>query len=119
MPPREPSVAPTGRAATVSQHVLVAIVRGYRLFFKAWVGNVCRYEPSCSSYMLQAVQRHGAARGAALGSWRILRCNPWCQGGCDPVPEHPMKPGGGLFTRLVTDPQGQATRGTDPTKECP
>jgi putative membrane protein insertion efficiency factor len=99
--------------------VLLALVRGYRLFFKAWVGNVCRYEPSCSSYMLQAVQRHGAARGAALGTWRILRCNPWCQGGCDPVPEHLTKPGHGLFSRLAAGPQGQAHPGAGSTKECP
>jgi putative membrane protein insertion efficiency factor len=119
MPSPETSAAPNARPFTFSQQVLLALVRGYRLFFKAWVGNVCRYEPSCSSYMLQAVQSHGAARGAALATWRILRCNPWCQGGCDPVPEHPTKPGGGLFTRLVTDTQGQATHGAGSTKECP
>ncbi len=112
MRPPEPS---TGLA----QRALLLLVRGYRLFFKAWVGNVCRYEPSCSSYMMQAVQRHGAARGAALGTWRILRCNPWCQGGCDPVPEHPPKAGLGLFTRLVPAPDEQPTRRAGSTKESP
>lgn len=46
----------------------------------------CRFTPSCSTYFIQAVETHGAVKGAALGIWRILRCNPW--GGCghDPVP---------------------------------
>jgi putative membrane protein insertion efficiency factor len=59
----------------------------YRLLLKPWVGNACRFEPSCSAYALQALQRHGALGGSALTGWRILRCQPWCQGGCDPVPD--------------------------------
>ena len=87
---------------------LMLLVRGYRLLLKPWLGNACRFEPSCSAYTLEALQRHGALRGSALGSWRLLRCHPWCDGGHDPVPEHlPRWPSrlsatssAGLFTRL-------------------
>ena len=63
------------------------LVQGYRYWFKHWLGNSCRFEPSCSAYALQALQRHGAAGGAALTGWRLLRCHPWCEGGCDEVPK--------------------------------
>lgn len=48
--------------------------------------KVCIYEPSCSNYMIQAIQTHGLLKGVALGSWRICRCHPFAQGGWDPVP---------------------------------
>jgi putative membrane protein insertion efficiency factor len=104
-----------------AEKLVLALVQGYRLFFKAWVGNVCRYEPSCSSYMVQAVQRHGAGRGVRLGVWRIMRCNPWCRGGCDPVPEHDQaSTGSKLFTHLWADADNVAPHAdarTDLTKE--
>ncbi|MDH4392928.1 MAG: membrane protein insertion efficiency factor YidD [Aquabacterium sp.] len=77
---------------------LIGLVRGYRLFLKAWLGNVCRFEPSCSSYALDALQQHGAAAGSYLVARRILRCHPWCDGGCDPVPATPPS----LFTRFLS-----------------
>jgi hypothetical protein len=80
------------------QHLLVALVRAYRLLLSPWVGNVCRYHPSCSQYALDALQRHGAMGGSAWAAWRVLRCNPWSLGGCDPVPD--QQPFHGLFTRL-------------------
>ena len=82
------------------RRLLMLGVRAYRLLLKPWVGNACRFEPSCSAYALQALQRHGALGGTALTGWRILRCQPWCNGGCDPVPEHFPNPAAGLFTRL-------------------
>jgi putative membrane protein insertion efficiency factor len=45
----------------------------------------CRYEPSCSHYAAEALRVHGPLRGALLAAWRVLRCNPWSQGGHDPV----------------------------------
>jgi putative membrane protein insertion efficiency factor len=45
----------------------------------------CKYEPTCSRYALQAIERHGVARGLVLAAWRLLRCNPWSYGGYDPV----------------------------------
>ena len=82
----------------VPQRLLLGLVHGYRLLLKPWLGNACRFEPTCSAYALQALQRHGALRGTALAGWRILRCNPWCAGGCDAVPDN--RPGQGLFTGL-------------------
>ncbi len=78
------------------QHLLVALVQGYRLLLKPWLGNACRFEPTCSAYALQALEQHGAVVGAALSAGRVLRCNPWCDGGCDPVPAQAPR----LFTRL-------------------
>lgn len=49
--------------------------------------RVCRFMPSCSQYMLEALQRFGL-KGLLLGCWRILRCQPFCRGGYDPVPNH-------------------------------
>ena len=48
--------------------------------------RVCRYEPTCSHYAEQAVRRHGVVRGLGLAAWRLVRCNPWSDGGYDPVP---------------------------------
>jgi uncharacterized protein len=76
---------------------LIALVQGYRLFFRAWLGAQCRFEPTCSTYALEALRRHGAAAGTGLTVGRLMRCHPWCAGGCDPVPEHPPR----LFTRWV------------------
>jgi putative membrane protein insertion efficiency factor len=78
------------------QRLLVLLVKGYRLLLKPWLGNACRFEPTCSAYALQALEQHGAVVGATLSAGRVLRCNPWCDGGCDPVPTHPHR----LFTRL-------------------
>jgi putative membrane protein insertion efficiency factor len=74
----------------------VAAVSAYRLLLKPWLGNACRFEPTCSAYSLQALHRHGALGGTALTAWRIARCQPWCNGGCDPVPERLN-----LFSRLM------------------
>ena len=77
------------------KRVLIAIVKGYRLVLSPWLGNACRFTPTCSVYALEALDRHGAAAGAYLAAARIARCHPWCDGGHDPVPA--TKPG--LFTR--------------------
>jgi putative membrane protein insertion efficiency factor len=75
---------------------MVAVVKGYRLLLKPWLGNACRFEPTCSQYALTALERHGAIAGGALAAARLLRCHPWCEGGCDDVPAQPPA----LFTRL-------------------
>ncbi|MCE2914055.1 MAG: membrane protein insertion efficiency factor YidD [Rubrivivax sp.] len=79
-----------------AQKLLIGAVQAYRLLFKAWLGPVCRFEPSCSAYALEALQRHGAGAGSYLAARRLLRCHPWCDGGHDPVPAMPP----GLFTSL-------------------
>ena len=68
------------------RRLLIGAVRVYRLLLSPWVGQSCRFTPTCSAYAIQALQKHGALVGAGLAGWRILRCNPWCHGGCDEVP---------------------------------
>lgn len=87
--------------ARLPQRLLIGLVQAYRLLLKAWIGNACRFEPSCSAYALQALERHGAAKGSLLSAKRLLRCHPYCQGGHDPVPETSTTPAAGLFTRLL------------------
>lgn len=77
---------------------LSALVRAYRLLFSPWVGAACRFEPTCSAYALQALERHGAAAGAYLAAARLLRCQPWCRGGHDPVPARPPRLFGAWFS---------------------
>ncbi len=72
------------------RQVLIGAVHGYRLLLQPWIGNRCRYEPTCSAYALQCLQNHGALRGSCLSAWRILRCNPLSLGGHDPVPTKPL-----------------------------
>ena len=96
------------RLSELPQRLLMGLVLGYRYLLKPWLGNACRFEPTCSAYALQALQRHGALRGTALSAGRILRCHPWCAGGCDPVPENPVHPATGLFTRLGIVPPAPA-----------
>lgn len=68
------------------KRVLIAIVKGYRLLLSPWIGNACRFTPTCSAYSLEALERHGAGYGSYLTLRRIARCNPFCAGGHDPVP---------------------------------
>lgn len=82
------------------QRVLVGLVLAYRYLLKPWLGNACRFEPTCSAYTLQALREQGAVCGVLWGGWRVLRCHPWCQGGHDPLPSHFHNPAAGLFTRL-------------------
>lgn len=62
-------------------------VRAYRLIFSPWVGHNCRYQPTCSAYALEALEKHGAFKGSYLTLRRIGRCHPWGSMGYDPVPE--------------------------------
>lgn len=68
------------------QRALIGVVKFYRLMLSPWLGSVCRFEPTCSTYALAALETHGASTGAYLSARRLLRCHPWCAGGCDPVP---------------------------------
>ncbi len=81
------------------QRLLMGVVKGYRLFLSPWLGSACRFEPTCSVYSLQALEKHGAAAGSYLTVHRLVRCNPWCDGGHDPVPQH-LPRSMRLFSRL-------------------
>jgi putative membrane protein insertion efficiency factor len=63
---------------------MILLVRIYQWTLSPIFGRQCRFYPTCSSYFIGAVKKYGAVRGAIRGAWRILRCNPFCQGGFDP-----------------------------------
>lgn len=85
----------SGQASPL-QKFMRLLVRGYQLLFSHWLNAGCRYSPSCSNYALQALEAHGGLAGSYLATRRILRCNPFCLGGHDPVPAEPPR----LFTGL-------------------
>jgi uncharacterized protein len=92
--------------ARLPQLTLMAIVRAYRLLLSPWLGTTCRFEPTCSAYSLQALEQHGAIGGSYLTLRRLVRCQPWCAGGHDPVPAS------SFFTRLtgrVAPPSSEKT----------
>ena len=66
---------------------LMLLVRGYQATFGAVMPPVCRFQPTCSNYALEALERHGAFKGTWLTVWRLMRCNPWGRMGYDPVPD--------------------------------
>ena len=70
----------------LARGALIAAVKLYRCTLGAVLPNSCRFTPTCSQYVIQAVRKHGALKGSWLGLKRVLRCNPYCTGGHDPVP---------------------------------
>ena len=67
--------------------ILIGLIRGYQLIISPLLGANCRFHPTCSQYMIEAVTRFGAARGFWLGLRRLSHCHPWHEGGLDPVPQ--------------------------------
>lgn len=65
---------------------LVRAVRGYQRLISPVLPPACRYQPTCSAYALEAIERHGALRGSWLAIRRLARCTPWGGSGYDPVP---------------------------------
>ena len=95
------------RLVELPRRLLIAGVRLYRLLLSPWLGNACRFEPTCSVYAIGALERHGAVVGSALAAGRIGRCHPWCAGGFDPVPAEPPR----LFRFLLaTSPASRPSR---------
>jgi len=66
--------------------ILIAFIKVYQYTLSPLLGPRCRYYPSCSNYAVEALHEHGALRGLGLAAWRLLRCNPFSNGGYDPVP---------------------------------
>lgn len=67
--------------------LLISIVKLYKKFISPLHMPCCKYYPSCSSYAITAIEKHGAVKGTILAAWRILRCNPYSNGGIDYVPD--------------------------------
>ena len=70
----------------IAASAMMLLIRGYQLTLSAFFGRTCRHLPTCSSYTMEAIGRHGAWAGFWLGLFRIARCNPWGSSGFDPVP---------------------------------
>lgn len=87
----------------IPQRVLMGLIKAYRLLLSPSLGSACRFEPSCSLYGLQSLERHGAAGGTYLTLRRLVRCHPWCDGGMDPVPHR-------LFGREGTEALSSSTQ---------
>lgn len=75
----------------IGRGIIVGLVRFYQLAISPYLGRTCRYSPTCSQYMIEAVNEWGALKGFWLGIKRIGRCHPWGGHGHDPVPENPKK----------------------------
>lgn len=66
--------------------LLIGLIRIYQWCLSPFLGASCRFYPSCSSYAIEAIDKHGALKGSYLMVLRLGRCHPWCDGGHDPVP---------------------------------
>ena len=69
--------------------LVIKFVRLYQLIMSPFIGQHCRFYPTCSHYMIQAIEIHGVFKGLWLGLRRLGRCHPWHEGGMDPVPDSP------------------------------
>lgn len=68
--------------------LLIGLVNVYKKFISPILPPTCRYYPTCSTYMIDALKKHGAILGLIMGISRIIRCNPFVKGGVDPVPDY-------------------------------
>ena len=77
--------ARSGAALSPLQWIIMRALRVYKVWVSPWLPSACRFHPTCSEYMRQAIERHGAARGVWMGFRRLARCHPFHEGGFDPV----------------------------------
>lgn len=83
---RNPAVRGLRRFAAIPARCAAALIRIYQRYISPFLGPRCRFYPTCSTYAGEAIRRFGMVRGGWLALSRLLRCNPWCDGGVDPVP---------------------------------
>lgn len=102
--------------------ILVGPIRFYQRFITPYTPATCRYYPTCSAYAVTALRTRGALVGSALTVWRLLRCNPWSDGGVDHVPargwrREPAQPAGSCLHDEPAVPATEAVgaQGSDPT----
>jgi putative membrane protein insertion efficiency factor len=74
------------------QTIVVYFIKAYRLLLSPFLGQACRFQPTCSRYAEEAIKIHGLLKGSAIGAKRICRCHPWNEGGFDPVPDATTSP---------------------------
>lgn len=67
--------------------IFILLIKLYKISLSPFIGRSCRFNPSCSSYTIDAIKKQGPLKGVILGFWRILRCSPWGGYGYDPAPE--------------------------------
>jgi len=107
---RHPSdMAAPEAAPTWTARLLMTPIAAYQRLISPLFGPRCRFEPSCSAYAVEALRRHGAARGSWLAVRRIGRCHPFHRGGYDPVPTRRVasgRPGRGQGAEMLTRTQG-------------
>ncbi|MCF0222166.1 MAG: membrane protein insertion efficiency factor YidD [Fibrobacter sp.] len=84
----EPSKKSSGldRVVGAAAEILIAPIRLYQKIHPYFFRGVCRFQPTCSQYAIEAIRVHGIFKGLGFSIFRILRCNPFCKGGYDPVP---------------------------------
>ncbi len=70
----------------ITNYPVIFLIGLYRKAISPLLPRVCRFEPTCSSYCLQAFRKYNFIKALGLSAWRILRCNPFCRGGYDPLP---------------------------------
>jgi putative membrane protein insertion efficiency factor len=83
-------MAEAGKIVKLVQAAFLFIIRLYRLVLSPWLGDACRFHPSCSHYAEDAIRQHGALKGSWLAIKRLGKCHPWHEGGLDPVPPQPL-----------------------------
>ncbi|WP_460049257.1 membrane protein insertion efficiency factor YidD [Sessilibacter sp. MAH2] len=69
------------------KHCLIFLVKIYRFLLSPWLGNQCRFEPTCSVYCIESLEKHGSLKGSWLTAKRLVKCNPYHPGGIDRVPD--------------------------------
>ncbi|MCK9335195.1 MAG: membrane protein insertion efficiency factor YidD [Candidatus Cloacimonetes bacterium] len=72
--------------SSLPQFIALRLIRFYQIAISPYLPRSCRFNPSCSSYAMQAYQKFPLLKATYLSLWRILRCNPFCKGGYDPLP---------------------------------
>ncbi|MDB5821468.1 MAG: rane protein insertion efficiency factor YidD [Herminiimonas sp.] len=74
------------KQSAIVKTALLFLIRAYRLAISPYLGQNCRFYPSCSEYAAEAIREHGARKGSILAAKRLGKCHPWHPGGADPVP---------------------------------
>jgi hypothetical protein len=97
--------------------LLLALIRVYQRTLSPLLGNVCRFEPSCSRYAAACLEGHGLIRGSLLSIWRVCKCHPFHPGGSDPPPLKAPRMASSRFTLTGLRPSRQPIPGSHPCSD--